>query len=123
MNLATLCSQLATMLKNWEERAKDQVDDRAKDQAQGQIKNQIEDQVEDQVQGNELPTGQADEDDLRFDGYEHWPAYDNKESRSRCRMLGCKNLTHVECTKCGVHLCFSHNRNCFRNYHLAEENE
>lgn len=57
--------------------------------------------------------------DLRFDKCNHWPDRDKKISRSRCKMEGCNLITHVLCTKCKVHLCFTTNRNCFVPYHLA----
>lgn len=58
----------------------------------------------------------------RFDGIDHWLEFDNKFSRSLCKMPGCKMLTNAICTKCYVHLCFNRNRNCFRRYHLRVEN-
>lgn len=57
--------------------------------------------------------------DLRFDKCNHWPDRDNNFSRSRCKMEGCNLITHVLCTKCKVHLCFTTNRNCFVPYHWA----
>lgn len=54
----------------------------------------------------------------RFDKFDHWPDVDNKVSRSRCKMPGCKSHTNVFCIKCGVFLCFTRNRHCFRYYHV-----
>lgn len=55
--------------------------------------------------------------DQRFDEISHWPENDQRESRSNCKMDGCKSLTNVYCTKCNIHLCFLKTRNCFRQYH------
>lgn len=55
--------------------------------------------------------------DLRFDKFDHWAKIDDKNSRSRCKILGCNSITHVFCTKCNVHICFTRKRNCFFNYH------
>lgn len=41
----------------------------------------------------------------------------SQESRSRCRFPGCKQFTFVKCTTCKVYLCFTNNRNCFKNFH------
>lgn len=57
----------------------------------------------------------------RFDKYNHWPDNDKMNSRSRCKLPKCNLVTHVFCTKCNVHLCFTKNRNCFRKYHENEE--
>lgn len=54
---------------------------------------------------------------LRFDRIDHWPEYDEKESRSNCKMDGCKSLTNVYCMKCKVHLCLRKSKNCFLPFH------
>lgn len=61
-----------------------------------------------------------DEDAARFDFYKHAIAFDTKKSSSRCKQ--CQRTTHVECLKCGVHLCFVKGRNCFNAYHGYPEN-
>lgn len=53
----------------------------------------------------------------RFDNISHWPDHDELKSASRCKNINCKQFTHVLCDKCKVHLCFTKNRNCFREYH------
>lgn len=53
----------------------------------------------------------------RFDKAEHWPFYDQKSSRSLCKIKNCQNRTHVYCEKCDIHLCFNATRNCFYEYH------
>lgn len=51
-------------------------------------------------------------------GFDHWPEHDaERKSRSLCRNLGCKSLTRVYCTSCKIHLCFTTNRNCSRQFH------
>lgn len=53
----------------------------------------------------------------RFDNTNHWASYDDKPSRSLCKIKDCHNLTHVFCTKCQVHLCLIPKRNCFYRFH------
>lgn len=47
----------------------------------------------------------------------HWLKFDDKKSRSRCKLDGCDGFTHAYCTKCDTHFCFTSTRNCFQ-YHL-----
>jgi len=52
--------------------------------------------------------------DVRFDGIDHFPAYEKK--RQRCK--NCPDgFAFVKCSKCGVHLCLNKNKNCFAAYH------
>lgn len=53
------------------------------------------------------------------DPYNHWMQFDKNHSRSRCKMTNCKYSTHVTCSKCEIHLCFSRQRNCFTTFHLS----
>lgn len=53
----------------------------------------------------------------RFDNIDHWLEFDDSNSRSLCKLPGCRMLTHSFCSKCNIHLCFNRNRNCFRRYH------
>lgn len=55
--------------------------------------------------------------DMRYDGYNHLPTYDEKKENSRCKMEDCKGKTHIFCTKCKVHLCILKGRNCFNKFH------
>lgn len=55
-------------------------------------------------------------DDLRCDGFEHWPEIAEK---GRCRY--CSKLTKVTCTKCSCRLCFTTDRNCFVQFHLQKK--
>jgi len=54
-------------------------------------------------------------DDTRTDGVCHWPKWCT--SRGRCKRQGCKGTSRVICSKCKVHLCFTHNQDCFELYH------
>jgi hypothetical protein len=53
---------------------------------------------------------------VRKDGIEHWPEY--IQVRQRCKNYNCKSLTNVICIKCKMNLCFTTNRNCFKEYHV-----
>lgn len=53
----------------------------------------------------------------RFDKFDHWPFFDDKPSRSLCKIKDCQNRTHVFCQKCQVHLCLNQTRNCFYQFH------
>lgn len=54
---------------------------------------------------------------IRYDSNGHFPNFDGKPSKSRCKMDGCSYLTHVYCVRCDVSLCFVKGRNCFWAYH------
>jgi len=47
----------------------------------------------------------------------HFPEIDKKKEATRCKAFKCKGKTHVFCTKCNIHLCFTKTSNCFSNYH------
>lgn len=53
----------------------------------------------------------------RYDPGGHFPNFDGKKSKSRCKMHGCTHFTHVYCLRCDVHLCFVKGRNCFYEFH------
>lgn len=55
--------------------------------------------------------------DTRYDDIGHWAVFDNKNSRSRCKLPGCVLFTHAFCVRCDIHLCCSKNHNCFRSFH------
>lgn len=44
--------------------------------------------------------------------------HNQQKSRSRCRFPGCSSVTYIRCTQCKVFLCFTTERNCFRNFHM-----
>lgn len=54
---------------------------------------------------------------MRWDGEQHYPQWDDKDSETRCKMQDCKSKTHIFCMKCKVHLCLMRKRNCFYEYH------
>lgn len=53
----------------------------------------------------------------RYDGYGHFPEYDEKKEAGRCKLEGCRKKVHTFCMKCKVHLCLVKGRNCFFNFH------
>lgn len=57
---------------------------------------------------------------LALDQIFHWPFYDKKKSRTRCKMPGCSFFTHIFCTKCEIHLCLTSKRNCFYSMHNVQ---
>lgn len=64
---------------------------------------------------------------IRFDRMDHVPNFDHNEKRNgfKCKLKGCGKQTTVYCEKCKVHLCFCpglRGRNCFKNFHILENN-
>lgn len=57
------------------------------------------------------------EENLRYDKFDHFAILDSKLSASRCKYERCNMKTHVYCTKCYAHLCFTTTRNCFWKFH------
>ena len=49
-------------------------------------------------------------EDVRLDGYCHWPTKVGK--RGRCKVCQ-TNITNTQCSKCNARLCFVEGRNCF----------
>lgn len=47
----------------------------------------------------------------------HWPQWSDK--KIRCKFPKCLGFTHNLCEKCGVALCYTKTKNCFRNFHLS----
>jgi putative SOS response-associated peptidase YedK len=47
--------------------------------------------------------------DMRYDGLDHWPEFDENKNTSRCKMEGCKNKCGIFCSKCKMHLCIIKN--------------
>ena len=56
----------------------------------------------------------APNEDIRFDGFEHWP--EHRSNRPRC--MNCGEKTRVGCSKCNVGLCLTAERNCFKEFHV-----
>lgn len=54
--------------------------------------------------------------DVRLDCMSHFP--EHTDTRQRCKLPGCGQLTFIKCEKCGVYLCFNKNKNCFRGFHV-----
>ena len=55
------------------------------------------------------------EEDVRKDGFGHFPAI--TDARGRCKFPGCKGKIRLSCVKCQVHLCCEKKRNCFLKFH------
>lgn len=55
--------------------------------------------------------------DVRLDGYHHFPDHMKLENPMKCRNFGCAGKTRVRCTKCNVFLCLQ-NKNCFLNFNM-----
>ena len=55
-------------------------------------------------------------DDVRLDGYCHWPLHDPK--RPYC--APCKAKTRISCSKCEKGLCLNENWNCFKDFHTQK---
>lgn len=56
------------------------------------------------------------DEEVRYDGYFHYPKY--SEKRLRCKLETCNVKSQVICSKCDVHLCLNKNNNCFYEYHV-----
>lgn len=54
-------------------------------------------------------------DDIRFDRYDHWPAFSDEPPRI-CRN-NCGSRSRGRCQKCKVTLCLAKNKDCFEKYH------
>jgi len=56
-------------------------------------------------------------DDIRLDGYHHWPRVMDLKAPLSCRQKGCTSRSKVICTKCITYLCISKGRTCFEDFH------
>lgn len=54
---------------------------------------------------------------VRQDQIGHWPQWSDK--KIRCKFPKCVGFTHNVCEKCGVALCYTKTKNCFKNFHLS----
>lgn len=52
---------------------------------------------------------------VRFDRIDHFP--EHAEKRGRCRLCS-KGYSQMKCVKCGILLCFTKDKNCFKDYHV-----
>ena len=59
-----------------------------------------------------LPT-----DPYRTSSASHLPVWEDLKNSARCRREGCRFKTRIKCTKCGVFLCTTSGRNCFKDFH------
>ncbi|KAJ8957330.1 hypothetical protein NQ314_006580 [Rhamnusium bicolor] len=55
---------------------------------------------------------------VRLDEFGHWPSW--AEKQIRCKYPSCKGYTQTICEKCGVALCYSKKRNCFKEFHVQK---
>ncbi|GBP89921.1 PiggyBac transposable element-derived protein 2 [Eumeta japonica] len=55
----------------------------------------------------------------RYDGYEHYPISDDIKAPRTCRMVNCESRSKIKCEKCDVYLCLSHDKDCFKSYHIG----
>lgn len=53
----------------------------------------------------------------RYDGYEHWPVWDDLKTARHCRLESCKSRTRCYCSKCNVYLCLSKTKQCYTLFH------
>jgi len=63
------------------------------------------------------PVDQTPLEEVTQDGFHHFPMYDERKEAIRCKRMNCRGRTHVQCTKCRVHLCFTKKTNCFFDFH------
>lgn len=54
--------------------------------------------------------------DVRLDGFNHFPDHVKLNNPVKCRNFGCTGKTRVKCMKCNLFLCLQ-SRNCFLNFH------
>lgn len=61
------------------------------------------------------PRAYRPDNDVRYDGFQHWPSF--KNGQSRCKF--CKTgYTTVICARCDISLCFVPTRQCFSKFHI-----
>ncbi|CAG5027607.1 unnamed protein product [Parnassius apollo] len=53
----------------------------------------------------------------RFDGYEHFPIFDDLKAPRKCRSEICSSRSKIRCRKCDIYLCLSRDKDCFFLYH------
>ncbi|KAJ8868140.1 hypothetical protein PR048_031949 [Dryococelus australis] len=64
-----------------------------------------------------VPATHIPPSDIRLDQMQHLPEWNDK--RQRCKITGCSRYFFVAFGKCGVHLCFNKNKNCFKKFHTV----
>lgn len=53
----------------------------------------------------------------RYDGYDHFPMFDEIKAPRMCRHETCSSRTKIRCEKCDTYLCISRGKDCFKSYH------
>lgn len=56
-------------------------------------------------------------DAKRYDGYDHFPVFDEIKAPRMCRHESCSSRTKIRCEKCDTYLCISRGKDCFKSYH------
>lgn len=59
----------------------------------------------------------VENEDTRYDQIAHWIISTVSEHKYRQRCKKCGAHTYYYCDKCKKHLCFTSDRNCFKDYH------
>lgn len=57
------------------------------------------------------------QDEIRYDGMNHWPEFLDRSGKKTCKQPGCKSETQMFCTKCKLNLCIGNNKTCFVDFH------
>lgn len=70
-----------------------------------------------QAKKHKGPAQHAPPTAVRQDQIGHWPQWSDK--KIRCKLPKCTGFTHNTCEKCGVALCYTKTKNCFRSFHLS----
>ncbi|XP_050546149.1 piggyBac transposable element-derived protein 3-like [Daktulosphaira vitifoliae] len=63
------------------------------------------------------PCKEIPEQEVRLDGYDHYPIHTN--NRIRCKYPDCNFKTMITCQKCTIPLCINKERNCFLLFHTV----
>lgn len=53
----------------------------------------------------------------RYDGFDHFPVFDEKKAPRTCRLEDCGSRTKIRCEKCDTYLYLSRGKDCFKSYH------
>jgi hypothetical protein len=59
-------------------------------------------------------------EDVRLDGYHHWPRVIDLKAPLSCRHKDCTSRSKVMCTKCKIFLILSKGKTCFEDYHQVK---
>ena len=61
------------------------------------------------------PAAPIPEKSLRLDGINHLP--EMLTDKGRCKLPTCTGIVRSKCTKCGVFLCLTSTKNCYKRFH------